>query len=677
MSQPIPQRILVVEDEVIVALDLEARLSDMGYLVLGPAHSGEEAVEIALRERPDLVLLDINLGQGIDGAEVARQVRERIDVPTIFLTAHSDPATIERVKRLSPMGYLIKPFNERELRSSIEIALYKHTTEAKLRDLERWLSMTLRSIGDAVLSVDLQGHVTYLNPIAARLLEWELEEAAGRHVDEVFPLVSLEDGIPVPSPVRRVLSEGIVVELAPGVGVRSRSGVVIPIGDSAAPLRDERDHTSGVVIVFRDISAQLENDARLRLLEQQLQHAQRLESIGTLAGGIAHDFNNMLVAISGFAELALDLTQTADPCRPYLENVERTCRRAAKLTRQLLAFGRRQVLQPVRVDPKPALAALSSILRRLIREDIDLRLELADAVSPIHFDTSQLEQVLINLVVNARDALPTGGTIWIEASDVQVAEPLLAFGEELPAGQYVRLRVRDDGQGIPPEALPRVFEPYFTTKEAGKGTGLGLAMVHGIVRQSGGFLQLQSAPGEGTMVSLFIPPSREARLPASVEGPAALAEPRPSGSGTILLVEDDDLVRTTLLRSLERAGYRVLPVSEAAEARRLAAEQREAIRLIVCDVVLPSGCGAKLVEELRTHCREAGVVLVSGYPRGHVVEKGLPEDTHYLQKPFPPSTLTRLVTSTLSNRERALSSRGDRVGRRAQRAPDSSRHART
>ena len=642
-----PPEILIVEDEPLIALDLQRRLKRLGYRVSDSVRTGAEAVASALRRPPSLVLMDIQLAGELDGIEAARQIRAAEHLPILFVTGRGDADTVERAKGAEPHGYVIKPFEERELWSAIELALQRHRTEAKLKQVERWLAMTLRSIGDGVITTDLDGVVTSLNPRASQILGWSEELARGRHVDDVLRLFQDVDGVQtrIESPFQRVLDDGVLMELDADYWALRPDGRRVPIGDSAAPLRDDFGRLTGVVIVFRDRTKQLEAQDQLNRLEGRLRRAQRLEAVGRLAGGVAHDFNNILFAIRGFAELALPEAQPGSSLSRYLELIHTSSQRAANLTQQLLAFGRRQNLRAEPLHLADVVDGMRPLLGQLLGGDHELVTTIPADVGSVWFDRTQLEQVVMNLVVNARDAMPAGGPIGVTARDVELSDPLLSFGEPGDAGPYVLLEVSDRGPGVPAESLQDIFEPFYTTKEPGQGTGLGLSTVYGIVRQSQGFIEVVSPAEGGATFRVYL----KRHL-----GPAVSSAPPPRratplrGTGSVLVIEDEDLVRELAEQALEKAGFQVQVAANAVEALAHAQAMGAGLDVIVSDVVLPGTSGPDIVEQIRAERPDLPVVFMSGYPRAVLSGRcALPEGAHYLQKPFSPSTLVEQVSAAI------------------------------
>jgi CheY-like chemotaxis protein len=368
-----------------------------------------------------------------------------------------------------------------------------------------------------------------------------------------------------------------------------------------------------------------------------------MEAVGQLAGGVAHDFNNLLTVINGYSDLLLSTLSAGDPHRPMVEEIRRAGERSASLTRQLLAFSRRQVLAPQALDLNTVVRDTERMLRRMIGEDVELATELAAGLHAVRVDPGQLQQVLLNLAVNARDAMPRGGRLTLRTRNVAVAEEGGESG--LAPGDWVLLEVEDTGIGMSEEVERHVFEPFFTTKEAGQGTGLGLAVVLGIVEQSGGRVGVRSRPGEGTAFDIHLPRVRPPAADAAAGAPA----PAPRGTETILLVEDDAAVRSLSRHVLERADYAVLEAASGDEALELAAAYPSPIHLLVTDVVLPGMGGRQVAEALRELRPEIKVLYVSGYTDDAVVRHGvLQEDVQFLQKPFPPQALAKKVREVLA-----------------------------
>ena len=1044
--------ILIVDDEVIIARDLETRLEAMGYEVAGIASSGSEAIRLATDLRPSLVLMDIVLKGEIDGIAAAAEIRRRCGIPVIYVTAYADAKTLERAKVTEPFAYLVKPFSERELNANIEMAFYKHRTEQRLRRLERWFGVAVSDIADAVVAADSEGRITAFNQAAGVITGWEGDQAIGKRFADVVRIVDRSNGQPIEL---EGITDGPVVRLASDTCLRTRSGRHLPVDVTTSCIRDDLDRPSGIVSVFRDASGQrnaalvalngeiavaaaqdlslrdmlhacteslvrhlnvafariwtldqagenlelqassgmythldgahgrvpvgklkigriakerrphLTNDvlrdervsdpawarregmvsfagypllvnerlvgvmamfsrqtmqesvlgalsfvanavavaierkvteaerdgllamlrmqiermplayvlldgdhriqdwnpaaekmfgytknevlghdpfddlappserdrlrtlvqglhaddkgahsinqnrtkdgrtitcewlntpltnpdgkvigvlclaediterqkledevhqARQRLeaivasspavlyrlagpnpesleltwigenvtemlgyglddvmkpmwwqervhpedlpavsaqigtellsggrlaqeyrfrhqngayrwvrsemrllrgvaahlvevvgswsditdrkkLEEQFRQAQKMEAVGQLAGGVAHDFNNLLTVISGYSQLLLRSPELDDSRKGLVREIGKAGERAASLTRQLLAFSRKQVLEPKVLDLNALITEQKKMLSRLIGEDIELVTVLDPHVHNVKSDPGQLEQVIMNLVVNARDAMPHGGRLTLETHNVVLDETYTRLHAGLQPGSYAMVAVADTGHGMPAETLEHVFEPFFSTKDLGRGTGLGLATVYGIIKQSGGHVAVYSEVGIGTTFKIYLPSIAE---PFSADEPAPDELTMPAGTETILLVEDEDAVRAIARHALESCGYRVVEAKNGAEALSRCEEHEGPIHLVVTDVVMPGMAGRALVDRLRVLRPDTRVLYVSGYTDDAVIRQGvLQAETAFLQKPFTPYALSAKVRAVL------------------------------
>lgn len=576
-------RVLVVEDEGIVAAHLQATLERLGYDVPEVAASGQQALALAAELSPDLVLMDIRLQGPLDGIETALRLRDRSDVPLVFLTAHSDDANVSRARCANPYGYLLKPFNERELRSTIEVALYKHQAERALRERERWLDTTLRSIGDGVVATDADGRVVMLNPVAERLTGWPAAEAVGEPVARVFRLVDGRTGEPQEAPAERALRERAVAYLGDHALLVARGGEGRPVEDSAAPIIDDRGRLLGSVLVFRDVGERRE-------LERRLLAASRLSSLGTLAAGVAHEVNNPLTYTlanlefvrRSLAELRaagvrgagasqavdVDLCDLEAAAADALDGGRRVQRIAADL--RSYAQGRDEG------DPGDTVVDLASVAQsalRLVaaelRHRVTLRTDFGDA-PVVRAPAERLGQVFINLLLNAAQAMPDG-----RARDNVIA--LRTYRDE--RGRAVG-EVRDNGRGIAPEHLSRVFDPFFTTKPVGQGMGLGLAICHAVVTACGGEIDVHSAPGEGTTFRLTLPPAAPSvsTLPCPTPSP-------PTPRRRVIVVDDEPALCAALKRSLgARHDVRTFTCARDALAALAAGDRCD---VVVCDLMMP------------------------------------------------------------------------------------------
>ncbi|HET7100794.1 MAG TPA: response regulator [Terriglobia bacterium] len=399
------------------------------------------------------------------------------------------------------------------------------------------------------------------------------------------------------------------------------------------------------VAIRRAMHEKAERKARRRL-EEQLQQSQKMEAIGRLAGGVAHDFNNLLTIITGYSQLILDRLDADDPVRGQINQIKEAGDRAAALTRQLLAFSRKQVLSPRLLDLNEVVAGIDKMLRRLIGEDIELITASSPGLSRVKADPGQIDQVIMNLAVNARDAMPQGGRLTIETANVTLGEGESGRLPVITPGPYVMLAISDTGTGMTEEVKKQIFEPFFTTKERGKGTGLGLSTVYGIVKQSEGYIWAYSEPGKGTSFKIYLPPVDAAEEKRAKKTGARVGAK--GGSETVLVVEDNEALRSFVRSVLEAQGYMLLEAGDSEEAIRLIENTTGPIHLLLTDVVMPRMSGPELADHLKPQYPEAKVLYMSGYTDNSIVHHGvLTPGTHFLQKPFVAETLRKKIREIL------------------------------
>jgi len=409
----------------------------------------------------------------------------------------------------------------------------------------------------------------------------------------------------------------------------------------------EEEFLSAIGNVLAGIINHKRTEEEMAVLQDQLRQSQKMEAIGQLTGGVAHDFNNLLTVIKGYSQLSLMQLNEGNPLRGKIEEIQKAADRAASLTRQLLAFSRRQVMEMRVLDLNAILGDLDKMLQRIIGEDIELRTVLAEDLGRVRADPGQIEQVIINLAVNAKDAMPNGGKLTIETANVDLDEEYARNHVAVTLGRYVMLAVSDTGVGMVPEIRERIFEPFFTTKEKGMGTGLGLSTVYGIVKQSGGNIWVYSEPGHGTTFKIYLPQVDE---PPEEMVEKVMKEELPRGSETILIVEDNEEVRKLAMSVLEKQGYNVLEASNGDDALHLPKERKESVHLILVDVVMPGISGRQLVEQFKEVCRDCKVLYMSGYTENGIVHHGILEKgMNYIQKPFSVDGLARKVREVLDH----------------------------
>jgi two-component system cell cycle sensor histidine kinase/response regulator CckA len=467
-----------------------------------------------------------------------------------------------------------------------------------------------------------------VNQASARLYGYTREELLSKYATDLLPA---EDVAAAKESLRKLDTVVQPIEWRQ----RLKDGKIIDIELMAHEIRYSRRRA--VLAVLIDVT-------RRKQLEAQLLQAQKMEAVGMLAGGIAHDFNNLLTIITGYSQLLLASLNQGDRNRTAVEQIMKAGDRAADLTRQLLSFSRRQTMQPKVLDLNTLVGSLAVMLRRLIAEDIDLRLDLAKDAGQVNVDAGKIEQVIMNLAVNSRDAMPNGGTLTIQTKNVDLDEHYTHTHTRVRPGPYVMVAVTDTGTGMDVETRARLFEPFFTTKGQGRGTGLGLSIVFGIVRQTGGNLEVSSEPGVGTTVRIYLPRVEEAAVP---EPESAVTATERGGSETILVVEDDDMVRKLVRETLEHEGYTILEAAAPEQAAAISRSYDNLIHLMITDIVMPQESGRSLASRLLRQRPDMKVIFMSGYTDTSVIGEEDWSKAEFLQKPFTPAVLARKVRTVL------------------------------
>jgi two-component system cell cycle sensor histidine kinase/response regulator CckA len=634
MAPLTPASILIVEDERIVAMDLQQTLSGFGYDAFGIASSCEEALAKASEKGPDLVLMDIRIKGDVDGIGAAELIRTQFDIPIVYITAHADEATIARAKATEPFGYLLKPVKPDELRSAIEVSLHKHKMEKQLRERERWVSTTLRSIGDAVIATDVEGRVRFMNVVAEKLTGWTSEEATGRPSTEILQIVNASTREPVLNPILRALQEKTIVGLANDTTLIRRNGGEAPIDDSASPIIDDKVQVIGAVLVFRDVTEK-------KQLQSNLILSDRMVSVGLLASGVAHEINNPLASV--IANLDLVLMRLSDhemSSEPFAEIADATqeisdAREAAErirnITSDLRTFSRSD-------DDKKGLVEIRRVLESTLRmawNEIRHRAHLIKdyGKTPVILgNESRLGQVFLNVIVNAAQAIQEG---CIEDNQIRISTSTDDRGHAL-------IQISDSGAGISPEAQARLFQPFFTTKPVGSGTGLGLMLSRRILTDHGGTISLTSTPGQGTVVRISLPPAPIGHLPEPLP---RYADALPGvKSGRVLVIDDDEQLGVVMKRTLSPPHEVTVLSNAGAAVERIMAGER--FDVILCDVMMAQMTGIDFFARLLLNVPDQAqrIVFVTGgafTPRSRSFLDDVPNQR--IHKPFDIRQLRALV----------------------------------
>lgn len=493
-----PARILVVEDDRVVARDIVQQLSRIGHHVLGTTARGDDAVSMAIETQPDLVLMDIMLEGDLDGVDAAAQIRERCGRPVVFLTAYADDETVRRASGAEPFGYLLKPFEDSQLRTAIEMALYKHQAERKLLASERRYAATLASIGDAVIATDEFAKIRFMNPVAEDLTGWASEEAIGKPISSVFRIVSEYTQETVEDPAEKALRLGITVELANHTLLLSKDGRALPIDDCGSPIVDDRGTVAGAVVVFRDMTQRNHAAASLREAQDALARTARLSMLGELAASIAHEVNQPLLAVATDAATCLhwlsDDRFNVEEARLAAQRIVRGAHRAGEVVANVRSLAKKAPLSIKELDLNGTVIDALVLLRsELRRADIATDTELATSSRFVLGDRTQILQVLVNLILNGMESMMS---VSDRPRQLRVVSNLLD-------SDFVQATVSDTGEGIAPDLLNRVYDPFFTTKS--QGTGLGLSISRSIISAHGGRMWSSQNSPYGTAFHFTLP----------------------------------------------------------------------------------------------------------------------------------------------------------------------------
>jgi PAS domain S-box-containing protein len=640
-SHPAPDApaVLIVEDERIVAGDIESRLTLLGYRVVGTVGSGEAASTLS----PDLVLMDIRLEGEMDGTQAAEIIHRTLNLPVVYLTAHADNPTLQRAKMTEPYGYLLKPFDDHELRTTIELALYKHWSEKRLKESEARFRGLAETVAAGIFMYR-DDRFVYVNSHASTLTGFTTAELLSMSIwDLVHPSFRAElreraearkRGEPVPGRYELVIrrNDGVERWIDLAVGVITMDGLPTTLGTAF------------------DITERKQAEESRRVLEAALSQSQKMDSIGTLVIGLAHNFNNLLAIIQGYASRLEK--GPVDPPRlaQSIQAIENAAHRGAALIQQLIGVTRKANLQSTPVAINALVADVRALLSEVFPRKIHFVVDADPSDPHAAGDQNQLHQALMNVCLNARDAMPQGGNLAITTSTVDATSLRGRFPSPLDT-TYVRITLTDNGMGMPEEVRSRVFEPFFTTKDRAVHTGLGLSVVYGIIASHKGFIDVQSGPGGGTTVAIFLPavPAPSAVPP----DPARRAAIPTTGTETVLVIEDDEMLRILIREVLMREGYTVLDAEDDQEGLRIFEKERERVDLVLLDLGLPGMPGDELAGRFRSIVPGLPVIMTTGLVSPEQATGSSPTVPDALvRKPFTVTDLLLTLRQVLNARRR-------------------------
>ncbi|MBV1883121.1 MAG: response regulator [Pseudomonadales bacterium] len=633
-------RVLIVDDEVKITELMSFALRHLSYEIT-TASSAAQALLVMEQEPINILVTDIRMPE-MDGLELSREVMKRFsDIQIIIISAHGDVNSAVEALKFGAVDFLLKPVDPKVLQLSINSAAEKwrlrYELQVAYRQLEEekeFLAVTLRSIGDGVIATDLDGRVTMINKLAVALTGWEVKDAVGTLLTDVFYIINEKTRMVCENPVAKVLETGRIIGLANHTALIAKNGAEISIADSAAPIRDSQNNVIGTVLVFRDVT--VENKANAELAKTK-----KLESVGVLAGGIAHDFNNILTGIMANVDISRGIIGTEHEAYRYLSSADKATKRAAKLTQQLLTFSKGGV-------PIFEVSSVYDIVQEsadftLTGSNIACRIDRDTELWATECDKGQIGQVVQNIVLNARQGMPEGGTIhvlcenYVKQANVQSENPLAA-------GNYIRIRIADEGVGIHADLIEKIFDPYFTTKQ--EGSGLGMAITHSIITKHQGYIKCESTPGEGATFTFYLPATSKS---AEDNNQADVTH---KGSGKILVMDDEEPVREVTQSILEYMGYEVLLAKdgeEAIEIYRQCMLESNPVNAVIMDMTIPGGMGGKeTMQALLDIDPQVKGVVSSGYSNDPVLanysDYGF---AGFLLKPYMKADLAAALSNAL------------------------------
>ncbi len=645
-----PLRILIIDDSQDDAQLLIQHLQRSGYdITFKRINTFEELTSGLDQETWDVVFSDFNIPNFNVPEAIGELKKRELDLPFIIVSGVIGEEIAVEAMKAGAHDYLMKdnltrliPAVERELREAVVRQERRQTEEALKESEERFRKMSA-SAQDAIIMMDHEGKISYWNKAAEKIFGYTAQEALGQSLHAFLATSNDLQAFSKGVYHFNQTGHGPIMEKTPELSnlkALRKDGTEFPIGLSVSSVKIKGKWNA--VGILRDVTGRLN-------LEDQLRQSQKMEAVGRLAGGIAHDFNNLLTAITGYAELLSMSLDPNDPLCKHVEEIKKAGNRAATLTTQLLAFSRKQILQPIVLNLNDSIENVSKILVRLIGENIELITIPKPDLWRVKAEPGQIEQVILNLAINARDAMPQGGRLIIETDNIELDENFSDRPTDVQPGPHALLTVSDTGYGMDETTKTLIFEPFFSTKDRDKGTGLGLATGYGIIRQSGGYIGVYSEPDHGTTFKIYLPRAKEMVESIKPE-PPIITELR--GTETILLVEDDAAVRTMVCEILQRNGYNVLETPNPGEALLVSEQHTGMIHLLISDVIMPRMNGPDLADRLASWHPEMKILFMSGYTGYAIVNQGMIDsETAFLQKPFSTEALLKKAREVVTSRK--------------------------
>ena len=605
---------MIVEDEIIISRELEASIIKMGHEVIATTGKGEEAIVKADSHRPDIILMDIILNGKMDGIKAAEIIRSRFDIPIVFLTAHMDKSRLERAKLTMPFGYLLKPVRERDLKITLEFAIYSAAVDTKRKQAEEELRKSERKFQDLYdnnpdmfASSDIEtSSITECNQTLVDTTGYMKDELIGRSIFDLYTPESA--GFVREKVFATLMKTGKTTE--EGLTIKKKDGGTIDVSLNVSTVRDSQGNIVYSRSSWRDISQRKRLEKERLEMEQQLFQAQKMESLGTLAGGIAHDFNNLLFQILGFTQLAINTLSPDHELRRLLLPVENASNKASALVKQIIGFSRGTVSEFKPLAVQPIIKEILKLLRSSIPTTIEIRQTISENCGPILTDVIKIYQVVMNLCTNAYHAMQRkGGILEVTLDEVEVANESLPAFSGLKTGKYLKLAVRDDGDGMDEAIMAKIFDPLFTTKSEREGTGLGLCIVKKIVDEHKGFISVESTPGKGSTFTIYLPRASITQAPA-IE---SVFRSESFGTEKIMVVDDEHSIVAMEQESLGEMGYQVTGFVNSSDALKAFRDNPQDYDLVITDQTMPEITGSELATQLLTIRQDIPIILLTGH----------------------------------------------------------------
>jgi PAS domain S-box-containing protein len=659
-------KILIVDDEWITRLEVEEMLSDLGYDVVGQAETGASAIAMVRELKPDLILMDVEMPGEMNGIDAARVIKAESGTPIIFITGYGDPEYIEAAKEIAPFGYVMKPFDEEEIRALVEIALSKRELELELeranerlkkinlglkkevasrKKTERALQKSeekyrslIANIPDVIWTADSEGKTVFVSPSIENVFGYTPEEAY-EGGNNIFPgRIHSEDMEMVEEAFKKLFEKGNMFDVE--FRIKRKDGQWIWAHDRSITVYqiDGLMYADGI---FTDITERKLAEKEKARLENQLRQSQKMEAIGTLAGGIAHDFNNLLMAIQSRTSMILMNKKSSHPDLEHLKGIEAHVESATDFTRQLLGFARGGKYEVKPTDLNELVKKQNRLFGRT-KKEITLRGKYEKNLWSVDVDRGQIEQVLLNLYVNAWQVMPGGGNLYLETENV-ILDDNHAKPFSVEPGRYVKISITDTGTGMDKTIREKIFDPFFTTKEPGRGAGLGLASSYGIIKNHGGIINVYSEKGEGSTFNIYLPASeKKVVLEKKSTGHTKI------GFETVLFVDDEEMITEIAEDFLGLLGYKAFIARSGKEAIRIYEENKKRIGMVILDMIMPGINGGEVYDRLKKINPKVKVLLSSGYSTDGRVDEILDRGCNgFIQKPFKIKDLSQKLREIL------------------------------